>query len=410
MALEWIPRISSAERTRYEEMGQMQEVPDFLITERDPKGDTIPAGVRQTYYHVFYVEPREGNERAIGYDLGSDPIRRAALERARDTGAPSVTERIRLVQEPGEQFGFLVFLPVYRKEMPTETVEQRRAALEGFTLGVFRAGNVMGAALESTEPLGLPFDLLDLSATAERHLLHHWSARLDTKDSRMSRFFPIPPRYLGQFAFAGREWGVEITASQAYMERHYLFACWLVLPIGFLLTLVLTFYLRAILGQRVRLERAVLERTSELGESEQRFRTIFDSVNDAVLVLDLPTGAIFDVNRCMCEWYGYTRDEACQLDISALATGESPFSRQDILQWMEKAARGEPQVFDWHAKDKAGRFFWMELNLRRTTVAGKERLLVTARDITARKQAAEALEQSEEKYRFVVTTVRLISK
>ncbi len=288
-ALEWIPRVPFAERGRYEEMGQQQWMGTFQITERGPLGDTIPAGVRETHYPVFYVEPLKGNEKAVGYDLGSDPIRRAALEQAADTGAPTVTERIRLVQESGEQYGFLIFLPVYRMGMSTETVEQRRTALEGFALGVFRAGNVISAVLDITEPLGLPFDLLDLSAPAELQLIHHWPARLDMKGSWRSPFFPVPPRYSNKFAFAGRQWGVEVTASPAYMERHYPFACWLILPTGFSLTLVLCFYIRAVLGQRVQLERTVLERTADLRISEERFRAIFDSVNDAIFVLDVST-------------------------------------------------------------------------------------------------------------------------
>jgi PAS domain S-box-containing protein len=286
-ALEWIPRVPFAERMRYEDMGREQGMPNFQITERDLNGAPTPVKEREAYYPVFYVEPLKGNEKAVGYDLGADPIRRAALERARDTGDATATERIRLVQEPGQQFGFLIFLPIYKKGMSTETVEQRRAALEGFALGVFGAGNVVSAVLDSTEPFGLPFDLLDLSAPAGLQVLHRWSARLNTKDSWRSLFFPIPPQYLRKFVFAGREWGVEITASPAYLEQHFPFAYWLILPTGFLLTLVLGLYIRTILGRRARLERTVLERTAELKESEERFRDIFDNTSDFIYTHDL---------------------------------------------------------------------------------------------------------------------------
>jgi two-component system, sensor histidine kinase and response regulator len=309
-ALEWVPRVSHAERTPYENMWRQQEVPSVQITERDPNGDTIPAGVRETYYPVSFVEPRKENEKAVGFDLGSETIRRAALERARDTGEAAVTERIRLVQESGEQFGFLIFLPVYRKEMPTETVEQRRAALEGFALGVFRAGNVLRAVLGKTEPLGLPFDLLDLSAPAERHLLHHWSARLNTKDSWKSRFFPISPRYLGKFAFAGREWALEVTTSQGYMDRNYPFAYWLVPPIGLLLTIVLGLYLRAILSHRVQLEGTVLERTAEL----EKLASIVRHSKELVSLATLDGKMIF-LNEAGAEMLAIASDKLKELSI-----------------------------------------------------------------------------------------------
>ena len=78
--------------------------------------------------------------------------------------------------------------------------------------------------------------------------------------------------------------------------------------------------------------RAVIKELAErkaiqdaLTESEQRFHTIFDSVNDAIFVHDLKTGAILDVNQRMCEMYGYTRQEALQLSIEDLSQGEPPY-------------------------------------------------------------------------------------
>jgi PAS domain S-box-containing protein len=133
-----------------------------------------------------------------------------------------------------------------------------------------------------------------------------------------------------------------------------------------------------------------------LRHSEERFRAIFDSVNDAIFVYDLATGAILDVNRRMCELYGYRREEVRQLDVGALSSGEPPYTQQDGLELIRKAAGGEPQIVEWHAKDKAGRLFWVEVNLRRATIGGEERLLVTIRDITERKQHEVELKQAKD--------------
>jgi PAS domain-containing protein len=61
------------------------------------------------------------------------------------------------------------------------------------------------------------------------------------------------------------------------------------------------------------------------------------------------------------------------------------------LEWIRKASGGEPQSFEWLAKDKAGRLFWVEMSMRRATIGGQDRLLVTVHDITGRKQAEEGL-------------------
>ena len=94
-----------------------------------------PEGKRDIYSAIVYLEPFDWrNRRAFGYDMYSNPMRRAAMDHARDTGAAAVSGRVVLVQETSAdvQAGFLVHLPVYRPDTPTDTVARRREALIGF--------------------------------------------------------------------------------------------------------------------------------------------------------------------------------------------------------------------------------------------------------------------------------------
>jgi PAS domain S-box-containing protein len=87
--------------------------------------------------------------------------------------------------------------------------------------------------------------------------------------------------------------------------------------------------------------------------------------------------------------YGYTPQEVGQLTIEDISSGQSPYTQRDALRWIKKAAEGRPQVFEWRAKDKGGRLFWVEVNLKLAAVGGKDRVLVVVRDISERKQAEE---------------------
>ena len=107
-ALEWIPRVPHAARSEYEEAARRGGFPVFEFTERASHGDMVRAGDREEYFPVYYVEPYAGNEPAIGFDLGSNATRLVALDRARASGRAVATARITLVQETGEQYGFLI--------------------------------------------------------------------------------------------------------------------------------------------------------------------------------------------------------------------------------------------------------------------------------------------------------------
>ena len=128
-----------------------------------------------------------------------------------------------------------------------------------------------------------------------------------------------------------------------------------------------------------------------LRESEQRFRTIFDSVNDAILVYDIVTGGALDVNETAAVMFGYTHEEFLHLRVEDRSSGESPYTQQDLLAWMKKTAEEGPQLFEWRAKHKDGRLFWIEVHMRRTVINGQDRILVVARNITERKRTEDEL-------------------
>ncbi len=142
-ALEWILRVPEVERGSFEQAFRDDGIDGFQFTEK--RGDVlVRAAARDEHFPVMFVEPLASNEEALGFDLAANPERRRALERARDTGNPAATQPVRLAQEKEEQLGFLVFQPVYRRMSPRLTVAERRGALLGFALAVYRIGDLLG--------------------------------------------------------------------------------------------------------------------------------------------------------------------------------------------------------------------------------------------------------------------------
>lgn len=135
------------------------------------------------------------------------------------------------------------------------------------------------------------------------------------------------------------------------------------------------------------------------GRSEASdYSAIFDSANDGILIQDIETGHVVDVNRKACEMYCYPKEEMVKLSIADMCSGEGEYTTANAMKHMEAAGKGEPQLFDWLAKDKAGRLFWVEINLRRAVIGGRYRLLAIVRDISERKRTEDRLKRINETF------------
>jgi len=140
----------------------------------------------------------------------------------------------------------------------------------------------------------------------------------------------------------------------------------------------------------------------ELKQSERNYREIFNNTNEAIFIHHIETWDILDVNKAMCDMFGYSKEEAVKLTVDDISQGEPPYSHTEINQWMEKAVSEGPQLFEWMARRKDGEYFWAEVNLKKAQIGSKIYVLAVVRDVSTRKMAEESLLESEEKYRLLV--------
>jgi PAS domain S-box-containing protein len=88
--------------------------------------------------------------------------------------------------------------------------------------------------------------------------------------------------------------------------------------------------------------------------------------------------------------YLYPKEEMLGLHLRALMTDEPEYAYEKLTPLFERAAGGDPQIFEWLVRDKAGRQFWAETNIRRAVIGGRYRLISITRDITDRKRSKKA--------------------
>lgn len=144
-----------------------------------------------------------------------------------------------------------------------------------------------------------------------------------------------------------------------------------------------------------------MAKEKSLKASEEKYRSIFDSANDAIFIHDPDTGAILDVNRKMAEMYGYTEEEARTITVEDISSGIPPYNQEGAARRIHNAMEHGGDIFEWQGRDKSGRVFWEEVTLKLTEIDGRPNVVAIVRDITDRKAAEEALKESEERFRAV---------
>jgi PAS domain S-box-containing protein len=126
-----------------------------------------------------------------------------------------------------------------------------------------------------------------------------------------------------------------------------------------------------------------------------RLSAVLQGLNDALFIHDKDSGAILEVNQKMCAMYGYSPDEATGLNVGALSSGTPPFDSEHARSLIEKTVSEGPQLFEWQAKDRSGRLFWVEVNMRMVDLDGAQRVLAVVRDIEARRRTEQDLARAK---------------
>ncbi len=398
-ALEWIPRVSADQQHIYEEQARKDGYPDFQIREKDAQGQMVPASKRDEYFPVYFVEPFSGNEKAFGFDLASNPARLEALYRARDSGKPIASSRIVLVQESSQQNGVLLFLPVYKKGLKLETVEERRQSLTGFVIGVFRVGDTINQALLPYDLNNISFQFFDLSAKEGPQLLYTFNrfARL-ASDLQNEGEEDVNVYDIGRdevFEMAGRQWKLSFFPTPDFFEEHKYWGAMTVLFSGFLFSSLLGAFLLMVTGRTAMTERLVSERTEALKFSEEKHKAIVNNAVDGIITINEHV-VVQSFNPAAERIFGYRAKEVVGKNVNMLQP-EPYHSEHD--QYVKNYLRSGKKKIIGIGREvvglrKDGTTFPLDLAVSEVRLDNKRLFTGIIRDITDRKQVELELKEA----------------
>lgn len=256
-----------------------------------------PAGDREIYTSVIYLEPfADRNLRAFGYDMYSEPVRRKALEQARDLDLATLSGKVTLVQETDKdlQTGTLMYVPVYRNGLPQNTMEQRRAAIIGWVYSPYRMYDLMHGILgrwDSNENTRIHLQVYDNDSISGNSLLFDSQRNSDGKhDGSPSRTITIPVKF--------NETPWTLFFSQSEEPLSYFTNSLIVVNSGIAISFLLFGLFISLASTKTRAKKIASQLTMELMESENRFSLFMDYLPAMVFLKD-NEGKIQFVNKYM---------------------------------------------------------------------------------------------------------------
>jgi len=373
--------------------------PDFAIK---------PAGDRDQYMVVTYLEPFAGNEGAFGLDLLSEKERRPTIEYTRDWGRITASEPLRLVADPLRRVSFTLRMPLYRLDLPTDTVAQRRAAFAGFVLSAIQIEDLIRTYLGTR--LGADFDLVidDLglagaAAPAADPVPVYASPGATTRQGPGEISSPL--ERLATLAVAGRTWRMRFSAPRAssYGVGGELP---LVILLGGIVTSLLLFWL-ALTQLRARqralqfAQQATTVRAAEgLREQLAFIQQLIEAVPQPIFFKDA-AGRYLGVNRAWELFFGIPREQFVGKSVFELYPHEPDLAQRHHAKDAELFASPGSQSYEAAIRDAEGKVrntIYNKATFNRSdgAVAG---LIGTITDVTSLKEAEAALRESEVRFR-----------
>ena len=380
------------------------ELPAFIATQRAdaaPEFAVKTSGTATDLYVITYLEPLAPNRVAVGFDTGSDPVRREAIERTVRTGEPALSGRVTLLQGGRPRQGFLFLLAVFRNGTHPVTAEDRQAALAGLVFAPLVIDDVLANVMDGVEGL-LDVEVFEGAALTHENILFDADHKIvavgtDANGEKFGgrMFSAIVPINIG-----GRRWTLAMTTTpkfEAGVEQRVSLLVGLggVIVSGLLAGIVLALGL-----SRSRAKALARAMTASLRASEasaRRLAMVASRTSNAVVITDVQ-GRIEWVNEGFTRITGYTLAEVAGRTPGSFLQG--PLTNRATAAEMRtelKAHQGfRVEIINY---GKSGRQYWLDIEVQPLRDAGGALtgFMAIESDITARKTADLQLLANEQR-------------
>ncbi len=285
-----------------------QGVPQFSI---------FPQGERQYYSTIIYVESfSQDNTPSVGFDLFSEPVHRDAITAAVEIGQARLSGKVKLVQaqQQAKYADSFLYLPIFKKGVPTNTAAQRWEALEGFVYAAFNTRDLLAELLPQRN-LQIEFSLYAGRAADKSRSL------FESPQINENLFTPAHHKYV-QLELYGQPWLLYAESNAEFEQQHTSHLPVITLLVGIFIDCLLCAIFYGLVTQRQRallLAKSMTEDArvinAQLKHSQDRFELALESSGMGIWSLRFSDNNM-QWDASMCALFGLT-------DNNSLTTYES---------------------------------------------------------------------------------------
>lgn len=244
-------------------------------------------------YIVQYSEPIAQNHHAIGKDLGTEQIRRAAIERARDIGKMVATERVNLLTHPDEYGGIIFYMPIYEEEVVPTTIKERQERFSGIVFLGVRIDEMLHKVFGPEILKDVDIEIYSVKKLAgsevkvfEKNVLFD-SNKAYSKNGGKNKYELLSRSET--LEIGERNWEIQITALPGFMHTTQRSLPYLAGLSAFLCTLVAFIFIRIVEKRKIDADNRANLAERSLQTKEAKLAHISSSIDDILWTIDIPS-------------------------------------------------------------------------------------------------------------------------
>lgn len=361
------------------------ELEAFLAdADADGVGGLEVKGEGPEHFIIKYIVPVAPNEKAVGLNIAFEESRYAAAVRSAETGEARITNRIVLVQDKTKSVGFLILKPLYARDLPLSSPEERRRALLGWVYAPL-VSHVFLSDLTSRQGLDFNLRIYDGPTVDEERLIFADQTGLDPSRSDYSRQMT--------FDVLGVPWTLVWDSLPAFDQRHRSILPFVLLGLGIVVSALSGSLIMSYSRREDAIREQVRNQTDVIAARERMSQSLLDTAHCAILMVG-GDGIV----RLANSYAGHLVDSPERVDLAGRKLGDivPAFKTLNLGQIGEEGKRLSDQAVEINTKNDH-RVFNFHITPWRDH-KDRPRFTVLGDDVTLQKSHERALETNNRRW------------